>query len=124
MIDSLSARNMDLEIDHANMTSHVLELEGTVDQLKAAIAEWRRKYASLEQQLQVQENDFERRMQDERQSLTLQIQEEVQNHMLGLKEKWAAKEAAYEATIAELAASNHHASSPSTLASDQATEVV
>lgn len=106
MIDDLSARNMDLEIDHANMTAHVLELEATVDELKANVAEWKRKYGSLQQQLQVQEGEFERRLTEEREALTIQLQEEISQHVMGLKEKWAAREAEYEAKLAEALASS------------------
>lgn len=102
MIDSLSARNIDLEIDQANMTAHVLELEGTIEQLRASVAEWRRKHQSLEQQLDVQERDFERRLAEERSLLTAQLQEEVQQHLVAMKEKWDAKEAAYKSHIAAL----------------------
>jgi hypothetical protein len=87
-----AGRNLDLELDHANVSARVLELEAEGSLLKASLAEWRRKHASLEQQLEVQERDFKRRLDEEKQALMEALQAEVAGQLKALKAKWDERE--------------------------------
>jgi chromosome segregation ATPase len=91
-LSEASAKNLDLELDHANVSARVLELESEASLLKASLAEWRRKYSSLEQQLEVQERDFKRRLDDEKAALMESLRGEVAEQLKTIKSKWDARE--------------------------------
>ena len=91
-LDSLTLKNIDLELDHANVSARVLELEAEGSLLKGSLAEWRRKFASLEQQLEFQERDFNRRLVEEKAALMESLQAEVAVQLKQLKSKWDERE--------------------------------
>lgn len=103
-VATLSERNIDLEIDNANMAARVLELEGESSLLKASLSEWRRKYASLEMQLQFQETGNARKLEEEKALLMKTLQEQVAGQWTTVKEKFDEKERGYLQRILELEA--------------------
>ena len=101
-LDAVSGRNIDLEIDNANISARVLELEAEAVTMRDGIAEWRRRYQSLEQQMACQEESFKDKLSDERASLVANMKEEVEAQFAALKGRFAEREAQLEARIAEL----------------------
>jgi hypothetical protein len=101
-LEDANRRCVEYELDATNSAVRVLELESDVRMLKNGIAEWRRRYQSLEQQLQTQEDSFAARLRAEKQEQLDELQAQVAAHWEGVTKEWRTREAALTAEINDL----------------------
>jgi hypothetical protein len=100
--DDASARCLEYEIDSSNAAVRVLDLESEVRTLKSGIAEWRRRYTSLEEQLKLQEDGMAARVQREKDEQLEVLEEQVKGHWERMSAEWREREAALVAEVAAL----------------------
>ena len=86
-LQAAEARVLDLEVENALSLARVAELEATVTSLTSSLADHIRMRESLAKQLVVQEADFVRRMELEREKWMLEMQDEIRQSLRIIEER-------------------------------------